>query len=60
MKSLSGSKQLKSIFILLLCVIAVAASLLTSGLITAVIELLVFATLLWLVLSKPYIDENVE
>ncbi|WP_165399007.1 MULTISPECIES: hypothetical protein [Shewanella] len=58
MKSLIANKRIKAVLIVLLCVIAVVASIYTSGLTRALIELSAFASLIWLVLSKPYIEEG--
>ena len=55
-KSQSQVKVYKAIAIISLCIIAVVASVQTTGLTRAVIELLAFGGLIGLALAKPYIQ----
>ncbi|MCW3172202.1 hypothetical protein [Shewanella subflava] len=52
------SRKLKTSIIITLCIIAVVASVQTSGLTRALIELVTFASLIWLALSKPDIKQH--
>ncbi|WP_211030224.1 hypothetical protein [Shewanella sp. MMG014] len=60
MMSLIQSKTFKAIAIICLCIIAVVASVQTSGLTRAVIELLAFGGLIALALAKPYIQQEIN
>ena len=52
------SRRLKVIAIISLCIIAVIASIQTTGLTRALIELLAFGGLIWLALAKPDIKQH--
>ncbi|WP_434949862.1 hypothetical protein ACRWQL_10675 [Shewanella sp. HL-SH4] len=52
------SRRLKSAVIITLCIIAVIASIQTTGLTRALIELIAFGGLIWLALSKPDIKQH--
>ncbi|UJF22367.1 hypothetical protein [Shewanella sp. OMA3-2] len=52
------SPRLKSAVIIILCIIAVIASIQTTGLTRALIELIAFGSLIWLALSKPDIKQH--
>ncbi|MCL1067316.1 hypothetical protein L2735_10920 [Shewanella olleyana] len=55
-KSQAQIKLFKAIAIISLCIIAVVASVQTTGLVRAVIELIAFGGLIALALAKPYIQ----
>lgn len=52
------SRKLKTTAIITLCIIAVIASVQTTGLTRALIELVAFVSLIWLALSKPDIKQH--
>ncbi|MCL1047345.1 hypothetical protein L2737_18760 [Shewanella electrodiphila] len=56
LKPQSKIKMYKAIAIISLCIIAIVASVQTTGLTRAVIELLAFGGLIGLALAKPYIQ----
>jgi len=58
MASLWLSRRLKIIAIISLCIIAVIASIQTTGLTRALIELVSFGGLIWLALAKPHIQQH--
>ncbi|MCL1142799.1 hypothetical protein [Shewanella gaetbuli] len=52
------SRRFKIMAIITLCLIAVIASIQTTGLTRALIELLAFGALIWLALAKPDIPPH--
>lgn len=52
------SRTLKSTVIITLCIIAVIASIQTTGLTRALVELIAFGGLIWLALAKPDIKQH--
>lgn len=58
MLALLSSKMFKASAIVCLCIIAIVASVLTTGLTRAVIELFAFGGLLALALAKPDIQQE--
>ncbi|WP_394130830.1 hypothetical protein [Shewanella maritima] len=58
MDKVFSTKGFKAAAIIMLCVIAVIASIYTQGLTRAIIELTAFTALIWLVLAKPHIQSE--